>query len=111
MQNHRFWQNDRGLPFSRGALFHLLKNRLYLGKITHKDTIHERAHDRIVDLDVFEAVQHHIARNTRRHHDAGVQRVAKAMLTVRIFAAPRRSTPTHVRSPAARGQKQIPIAN
>ena len=38
-----------GLPFSRGALFHLLRNRLYLGVIVHKDTTFPGAHPAIVD--------------------------------------------------------------
>jgi site-specific DNA recombinase len=76
-----------GLPFSRGALFHLLRNRLYIGKIMHKDVVHDGAHDGIVDPGIFEEVQQHLQRNTRRHHDAGAHRVAKAMLTGRIFDA------------------------
>jgi len=33
-----------GKPFSRGALFHLLHNRLYLGQLVHKDQVHEGGH-------------------------------------------------------------------
>jgi DNA invertase Pin-like site-specific DNA recombinase len=36
-----------GQPFSRGALFHLLRNQIYLGKIVHKDQVFEGAHDAI----------------------------------------------------------------
>ncbi|MGL4238218.1 MAG: recombinase family protein [Tabrizicola sp.] len=35
-----------GQPFSRGALFHLLRNRLYLGEIRHRDTHHPGLHQR-----------------------------------------------------------------
>jgi site-specific DNA recombinase len=75
-----------GLPFSRGALFHLLQNRLYLGKIIHKSVVHDGAHDAIVDVALFDAVRQHLAhrRRRRRHGDAGECRVAKAMFTGRI---------------------------
>lgn len=45
-----------GQPFSRGALFHLLRNQIYLGKIVHKDQVFEGAHEGIVDPDQFEPV-------------------------------------------------------
>lgn len=34
-------------PFSRGALFHLLRNRIYLGMIVHKDQVHPGQHPEI----------------------------------------------------------------
>src|SRR5690606_13408922 len=37
-----------GQPFSRGALFHLLRNRIYLGQIVHRDAVHEGEHEAIV---------------------------------------------------------------
>lgn len=43
-----------GQPFARGALFHLLRNRVYLGEITHGDKAAVGAHPAIVDLGVFE---------------------------------------------------------
>ena len=46
-----------GLRFSRGALFHLLKNRVYLGEIVHKGTAHPDAHPPIIDQPTFYAVQ------------------------------------------------------
>lgn len=45
------------MNFSRGALRHLLANRIYLGEITHNGAIHPGRHNQIVDRRVFEAVQ------------------------------------------------------
>jgi DNA invertase Pin-like site-specific DNA recombinase len=45
-----------GQPFSRGALFHLLRNQIYLGMIVHKAKVHPGMHPAIVDPDLFEAV-------------------------------------------------------
>jgi site-specific DNA recombinase len=76
-----------GLPFSRGALFHLLRNRLYLGKITHKGAIHDGAHNAIIDQAIFDAVQQHLERGARQHREARKPRVTQALLTGRICDA------------------------
>ncbi len=46
-----------GLAFARGALFHLLRNRIYLGEIIHGEKTAVGAHPAIVDLSVFEKAQ------------------------------------------------------
>ncbi len=46
-----------GVKFSRGALYAVLKNPAYIGKISHKGTIHEGLHDGIIPLDIWEQVQ------------------------------------------------------
>jgi DNA invertase Pin-like site-specific DNA recombinase len=46
-----------GRPMARGALFHLLRNRLYLGEIPHKTASYPGQHQPIIDADLFEAVQ------------------------------------------------------
>ena len=73
-----------GQTFSRGALFHLLRNRLYLGMIVHRDKVHPGLHPPIVDAALFEAVQTKLDANARRHEDRSEQ-VARAPLTGRIF--------------------------
>jgi site-specific DNA recombinase len=46
-----------GIPFYIGPLAQLLKNRLYVGEITHMDKIYPGQHVPIIDRDLFEAVQ------------------------------------------------------
>ncbi|MCA3635114.1 MAG: recombinase family protein [Methylobacterium sp.] len=46
-----------GVAFSRGALFHLLRNRLYRGEIPHKGQTYPSQHKAIVSEALFEAVQ------------------------------------------------------
>jgi len=46
-----------GNAFSRGALYHLLRNRLYLGQIAHKGSIHAGEHPAIVPEEVWERAQ------------------------------------------------------
>ena len=52
-----------GTPLGRGALYHLLANRLYLGEIRHHDEWHAGEHDGIIDQPLWEAVQAQLARN------------------------------------------------
>jgi site-specific DNA recombinase len=46
-----------GKPFSRGALYRLLANRVYIGQAVHKGRAHPGAHGAIIDRTLFEAAQ------------------------------------------------------
>lgn len=52
-----------GIPLTHGPLSTLLKNRLYLGEITHRDKVWPGEHEPIVDRDLFDAVQAALAAN------------------------------------------------
>ena len=73
-----------GQPFSRGALFHLLRNRLYLGMIVHKGKAHPGRHPAIVDTGLFEDVQARLDANARRRASRR-ERHADAALAGRLF--------------------------
>ncbi|WP_295226006.1 recombinase family protein [uncultured Brevundimonas sp.] len=51
-----------GRPFSRGAVFHLLRNRLYVGEIVHRDRVWPGLHPPILDRPLFDAVQAALAK-------------------------------------------------
>jgi site-specific DNA recombinase len=73
-----------GLPFSCGAVAHILKNRIYLGEIVHKGKAHPGDHEAIVDRSLFEAVQEKLA--SRRHrHVTRRTRAAGCPLTGKLF--------------------------
>lgn len=55
-----------GMPFDNGALYHLLKNRTYLGMIPHKDQAYPGEHPAIVDQDAFEQARAQLAVRARR---------------------------------------------
>ena len=96
------WLEDRGIrskrrvtragrlsgggPFSRGALFHLLRNRVYRGMIVHKGRVHPGRHQAIIDGDLFAAVQARLDANTRRRASKREQK-ANAPLAGRLFDA------------------------
>jgi hypothetical protein len=46
-----------GLGYSRGALYHLLRNPIYIGRITHRDTSYAGQHSGIVPRDLWDRVQ------------------------------------------------------
>jgi site-specific DNA recombinase len=73
-----------GQPLSRGALFHLLKNRLFLGKVVHKGAVHAGQHDAIIDRELFEAVQAQLARNAAQRRQAR-NRMSDAPLRGLVF--------------------------
>src|SRR5262249_1513086 len=53
-----------GKPFSRGALYLILQNRLYRGEIVHNGQSHPGEHKSIIDQPLWDAVQARLAGNT-----------------------------------------------
>jgi site-specific DNA recombinase len=56
-----------GLPFSRGHIYRILSNPLYIGEIAHKDTRHPGQHPRIIGQEIWDAVSALIGSNRREH--------------------------------------------
>jgi hypothetical protein len=50
-----------GRPLARGALFHLLQNRVYRGEVAHRGNVYPGEHEAIVDAGLWEAVQQGLA--------------------------------------------------
>ncbi|MFN3701271.1 MAG: recombinase family protein [Alphaproteobacteria bacterium] len=46
-----------GATYSRGALYAILKNPIYIGKIRHKDQTYDGQHEALIDEDVWNRVQ------------------------------------------------------
>src|SRR5436190_2282756 len=57
-----------GCSFGRGALYHVLQNRIYRGEVVHKGMAYPGEHKAIVDEELWSAVQARLAdnRTTRR---------------------------------------------
>lgn len=92
-----------GVPLGRGALFHMLRNRLYLGEIVHKDKAWPGQHEPIVEPELFETVQARLAGNTRTHNE---RTTTRAPLTGLLFdAAGHRMSPAHARGHS--GQRYV----
>jgi site-specific DNA recombinase len=83
-----------GLPFGRGSLFYLLRNRFYIGEVKYKDEILPGEQPAILDRTLFDAVQQKLTdqwtnRNTIRN-------ASQHLLTGLLFDdAGHRMVPTH----------------
>ncbi|HXH53162.1 MAG TPA: recombinase family protein [Sphingomicrobium sp.] len=58
-----------GVPFDCGALYYLLQNRIYLGKIVHRGVSHDGEHEPIVSEELCDAVQQALAQNRRKRRE------------------------------------------
>ena len=56
-------QSPGSKPFSRGALYTILKNPVYIGKVNHKGELHEGRHAAIMETELWDAVQERLTRN------------------------------------------------
>lgn len=84
-----------GKQFSRGRLYHLLSNPIYIGKIKHRDTVYDGLHDAIVDAALWDHVQAQLAANrvARRSRKTAAN---PSPLAGKLFDDEgRRLTPTH----------------
>jgi DNA invertase Pin-like site-specific DNA recombinase len=51
------YKTKHGKPFSRGALYKILNNPLFIGKVRHKDQVFEGQHRAILDIKVWKQTQ------------------------------------------------------
>ena len=74
-----------GQPYSRGGLYKLLNNRLYIGEIDHKKSIFSGEHEGIVDREVWDQAQELLAQN-RQGTTKGARAKSGSMLTGLLFS-------------------------
>jgi site-specific DNA recombinase len=60
-----------GQPLTRGALYGMLQNRIYLGEIVHKDQSYPGEHPAIIDPSLWEEVQRRLRDNRIENADGG----------------------------------------
>jgi site-specific DNA recombinase len=85
-----------GIPFTRGPLAHLLRNRFYLGEVVFKDEILKGEQPAILGRDLFDAVQAKLSEKATNHQAARTK--SEALLAGRIFDdRGNRMTPSHAR--------------
>src|SRR5437879_5088101 len=85
-----------GIPFTRGPLAHLLRNRFYIGDVPFKGGSLKGEQPAIVDPDLFEAVQGKLSEQVNGHKAARMK--SEALLIGRIFDdRGNRMSPSHAR--------------
>jgi DNA invertase Pin-like site-specific DNA recombinase len=84
-----------GKSMSRGALYLLLQNRIYIGQICHKGTAHPGEHEGIVDPGLFEAVQAQLERNRIDRSDRAYAGYPSLLAGILWDEHGRRMSPSH----------------
>ena len=68
-----------GCSFSRGTLYRILSNAIYIGQINHKGTYHPGQHKAIIDQEVWEKVQLLMASNSAEHKSSSRNKVSSPL--------------------------------
>jgi site-specific DNA recombinase len=98
-----------GIPFTRGPLAYLLRNRFYIGEVVFKGEVCPAEHLPILDRDLFEAVQRRLAEQHNGYHAARAS--SEALLMGRIFDdRGNRMTPSHSRKEGMRHRYYVSSA-
>jgi site-specific DNA recombinase len=92
-----------GGTFSRDALYHLLSNPIYLGRIRHREVTYEGQHPAIIEQAIWDQVQAQLQSSARRTRGRRTDR-SVTLLRGKIFDNEGHSmTPTY--TPKANGQR------
>jgi DNA invertase Pin-like site-specific DNA recombinase len=82
-------------PISRGALYAILQNRLYIGEVVHKGQSYPGQHEAIIAVELFEQVQQSIA-GSRVEQRIGSRAAMPSLLAGLLWDGHgRRMTPSH----------------
>ncbi len=85
-----------GIPFTRGPLAHLLRNRFYIGEVAFKGEVLPGEQPAILDRDLFGAVQAKL--DDQRNNHTVTRATSDALLIGRIYDdRGNRMTPSHAR--------------
>jgi len=74
-----------GKPFSRGGLYHLLSNPVFVGEIRHKQERHPGQHEGIISRDLWERVQQRLRQGTVRGGGSSKTEAPRSPLAGRLF--------------------------
>src|SRR6266536_897614 len=90
-----------GIPFTRGPLAHLLRNRFYIGEVAYKGKICPGEQPPILDRELFEAVQAKLSEQRTSHY--ATRGSSESLLLGRMFDdRGNRMTPSHSRKQGRR---------
>jgi site-specific DNA recombinase len=84
-----------GAVLSRGTIYHLLSNPLYIGKIAHKGVLHPGMHAAIISDEVWQKTADLLKQNRVRRTKAKNQSSDRLLLGILFDQDGNRFTPTH----------------
>ena len=98
-----------GIPFSRGPLAYLLRNRFYLGEVVYRGKVCPGEHPPILERELFDAVQAQLA---QQHHGFVQARAgSQALLLGKLFDdRGNRMSPTHANKQGVRYRYYVSCA-
>ena len=70
--------------FSKGQLYHILSNKVYTGKIVHKENIYDGEHEAIIEDNNFEEVQKQLLKN-RADGNYNTKSASNSLLVGKIY--------------------------
>jgi site-specific DNA recombinase len=89
-------QSVGGIPFTRGPLAHLLRNRFYVAEVSFKGEIPQGEQPAIIDRELFDAVQAKLTDQANNHK--AIRQNSEALLMGRIYDdRGNRMSPTYAR--------------
>lgn len=91
-----------GKPFSRGALYALLSNPIYIGQIRHKDKTYDGQHEGIIPVDLWTAVQERLSEQASVYKGQKISRETNLLKGLLFDAQGTPYTPGYT----AKGKKQ-----
>ena len=101
VRSHSTGRTIGGIPFTRGPIAHLLRNRFYIGEVAYKDEVFPGAQSAILDRDLFDAVQAKLDDQLTNYTASRAK--SEALLIGRIYDdRGNRMSPSHVRKQGLR---------
>lgn len=103
----RYGRTTGGTSFSRGALYNILRNPIYIGKTRHKNELYEGLHEAIIDNVIWQKVQDQLANHGGKKMSAA-RRSAKRLLDGVLYDSNGRlmRTTYAIKSKSSGGTKQ-----
>src|SRR5436190_17237137 len=84
-----------GRPISRGHLYRILANPIYLGCIAHKGQLHPGQHDALIEAETWKAVEAQLGANTAGHRRRAGAVAPSLLAGLLVDSAGERLTPSH----------------
>ena len=91
-----------GKPFSRGALYLILQNRIYRGEIVHQEQSYIGEHTPIIDPPLWDMVQAQLAGNAAQRNSGARTRQPSLLAGMLFDRDGNRMTPSHAVKKATR---------
>ena len=91
----RTGRRSGGAPYSRGALYHILRSPIYRGHVPHKDQSYVGEHPAIIAADLWNKVQAHLTANNHARRNGSTARSPSLLAGLLYDDRDNRLTPSH----------------